>query len=134
MSVRIVACDDDAHITRAISMKLRKAGFNVETGSDGQLGWEAIQRECPALLITDYQMPRLNGLELCRRLRENEATRDLPIILLTAKGFELEEEQLRSELGIVQLVAKPFSPRELLKMVESIVGEAAVSEKSMQEA
>ncbi len=117
MSSRIVVADDESHITRAINMKLSKAGFDIETASDGQVAWEAIEREIPAMLITDYQMPRLDGLELCRRVRADEATKDLPILLLTAKGFELDEEQMRAEYGISKIVVKPFSPRELLKIV-----------------
>ncbi len=117
MSSRIVVADDESHITRAINMKLSKAGFDIETASDGQVAWEAIEREIPAMLITDYQMPRLDGLELCRRVRADEATKDLPILLLTAKGFELDEEKMRAEYGIRKIVVKPFSPRELLKIV-----------------
>ena len=117
MSSRIVVADDESHITRAINMKLSKAGFDIETASDGQVAWEAIEREIPAMLITDYQMPRLDGLGLCRRVRADEATKDLPILLLTAKGFELDEEQMRAEYGISKIVVKPFSPRELLKIV-----------------
>ncbi len=117
MSSRIVVADDESHITRAINMKLSKAGFDIETASDGQVAWEAIEREIPAMLITDYQMPRLDGLGLCRRVRADEATKDLPILLLTAKGFELDEEKMSAEYGITKIVVKPFSPRELLKIV-----------------
>ncbi len=122
MSSRIVVADDESHITRAINMKLSKAGFDIETASDGQVAWEAIEREMPALLITDYQMPRLDGLELCRRVRADEATKDLPIVLLTAKGFELDEGEMKAEYGITKIVVKPFSPRELLKIVHETLG------------
>jgi CheY-like chemotaxis protein len=61
MSTRLVVCDDEVHITRTISMKLSKAGFDVETACDGQAALEAIQRELPALVITDCQMPRMGG-------------------------------------------------------------------------
>ena len=121
MSHRIVVCDDEAHITRAISMKLTKAGFDVETAPDGQAGWEAVQREQPDMVITDYQMPRLDGIELSRRLQQDPATRSLPIILLTAKGFELDEEQLQAEAPSIRLFVKPFSPRELLDCVRELL-------------
>ena len=122
MNLRIVACDDEAHISRAVSMKLRKAGFDVETAPDGQAALEAIQRQSPALLVTDCQMPRMNGIELCRHLRAQEEYADLPIILLTAKGFELDHEQLKDELKLAAIVMKPFSPRELVGMVREILG------------
>lgn len=124
MGIRIVTCDDEAHITRAVSMKLTKAGFDVESACDGQAAWEAIERELPALLITDCQMPRLNGLKLCERLRADSRTRELPVILLTAKGYELDGDQITQELGIAKLIFKPFSPRELLATVQEIVGVA----------
>jgi CheY-like chemotaxis protein len=69
-------------------MKLSKAGYEVETASNGQDGLEAIQRELPVLVITDCQMPRMGGLELIRKLREQPETANLPVILLTAKGYE----------------------------------------------
>lgn len=122
MSIRIVCCDDEAHITRAVSMKLSKAGFDVETHFDGQAGFEAIKREKPALLITDYQMPRLNGLQLCQKLQADEVYCDIPILLLTAKGFELDESQIQAEYGVSQVVVKPFSPRLLLRTVQETLG------------
>lgn len=118
MQKRIVVCDDEIHIARAIEWKLSKAGYTVETASDGQAGWEAVRRRAPHLVISDYQMPRLDGLSLCRKLRSDPATHDLPFVLLTAKGFELDEAALRAELNLVDLVVKPFSPRELLQIVE----------------
>lgn len=122
MSTRIVVCDDEAHITRAISMKLTKGGFAVETAPDGQAAWEAVCRSAPAMVITDYQMPRMDGLTLCRQLRSEPATSGLPIILLTAKGFELQDDELKAELGLSEIMTKPFSPRELLKSVRSTLG------------
>lgn len=127
MSIRVVTCDDEAHITRAVSMKLTKAGFAVESACDGQAAWEAIQREIPAILITDCQMPRLDGLQLCERLRADPRTRDLPVILLTAKGYELDADQIAEDLGVTKLIFKPFSPRELLATVQNILGVAETS-------
>jgi len=125
MSLRIVACDDEAHITRAISMKLTKAGFDVVTASDGQMGWELIQQEKPSLVISDLQMPRMDGLSLCRMIRSTPETAEIPFILLTAKGFGLDQDELISELKLSALAVKPFSPRELLKLVQETLGVTA---------
>jgi two-component system, OmpR family, alkaline phosphatase synthesis response regulator PhoP len=125
MTQRIVICDDESYITRAVGMKLQKAGFDVEALGDGEAAWEAIQRSLPSLLITDYQMPRLDGLQLCRRLREHELTRELPVVLLTAKGYELNSEELISQHGLAGVMLKPFSPRELLQLVHSTIGMSA---------
>ena len=127
MSHRILVCDDESHITLAVSMKLTRAGFQVVTASDGQAAWEIIQREPPDLLLTDCQMPRLDGVGLCRLIRQHATTRYLPILMLTAKGYELDPEMIRGELGIVELIVKPFSPRELLQTVESVLASQAVS-------
>ncbi len=117
MALRILVCDDEPHITRAIRMKLGGAGFAVETARDGQEAWEIIHREPPALVITDYQMPRLDGLSLCRRVRSEPALASLPLVLLTAKGFEIDADALSDELGLTAVVVKPFSPRALLELV-----------------
>ncbi len=74
----------------------------------------------PDILITDCQMPRLDGAGLCRRVRENPATASLPILMLTAKGFELSHRELCEQLGVLAILAKPFSPRELLRQVEEV--------------
>jgi two-component system alkaline phosphatase synthesis response regulator PhoP len=119
---RILLCDDEFHITRAAEMKLSKAGFIVETATDGQFGWERIQQQMPHLLITDFQMPRLDGLQLCRRLRDHETTHKLSVILLTAKGYEYDWDEISRELSLTKVIAKPFSPRELLQTVQETLG------------
>ena len=118
MSQRIVVCDDDRHIVLAVTMKLSKAGFKIESASDGQGAWELIERERPDLIITDCQMPRLNGLELCQKLWEHPEMHGIPVFMLTAKGLELDAEELRRDLGVHRVIMKPFSPRDLLQLVE----------------
>lgn len=120
MSVRVMMCDDEIHILRAAEFKIARAGFDVRCAPDGLAAWEAIQAERPDMLITDFQMPRLDGLGLIQRLREAPATRDLPVVMLTAKGFEVSPQELADTLGVLAVLAKPFSPRELLRLVESI--------------
>ncbi len=129
MSFRVQICDDEPHIVLAVSLKLSKAGLLVSTAADGQSAWEIMQKERPQVVITDLQMPRLDGLALVRRMRAHPEFRDIPVILLTAKGFELDHEELRSDLDIAYVVCKPFSPRELLKMVQSLLGVPAAVEE-----
>ena len=125
MTKHILLCDDEIHILRAAEFKLKKAGYDVRTAGDGLEAWEAIQQQKPDLLITDCQMPRLDGLGLVRKVRENPATADLPVFMLTAKGFELSQDDLARKWSISAVIAKPFSPRELLQRVDSILQEAA---------
>src|SRR6202050_2588929 len=87
---KILVCDDESHILNVVSLKLRNAGFRVLTAEDGQEALEVAQQELPDLIITDYHMPRLSGLELCRRLKMAPATSRIPAIMLTARGYHLE--------------------------------------------
>ncbi|HWB11117.1 MAG TPA: response regulator [Pirellulales bacterium] len=121
MSVKILLCDDEVHIVRAAEFKLARAGYDVRCAADGQEAWEIIQQDPPDLLITDLQMPRLGGLQLIERLRQRPDTNGLPVIVLTAKGFELKPQELAERWGVLAVVGKPFSPRELLHLVESSV-------------
>ena len=118
---KILLCDDEHYILSAAEIKLRRASFEVRTGSAGEEGWTILQEWMPDVLVTDCHMPRLDGLGLAARCREHEQTRDLPILMLTAKGFELSHDQLREELGILGVMFKPFSPRELLHCIEQII-------------
>ncbi len=127
MSKHILLCDDEIHILRAAEFKLKKAGYDVRIAGDGQEAWEAIQERKPDILITDYQMPRLDGLGLVQKVRENPATADLPVFMLTAKGYELSHDDLAAKWNVMAVIAKPFSPRELLQRVNSVLQEEAVT-------
>lgn len=121
--VRVVVCDDEPHITRAVALKLRKAGFDAETHPDGRSAWESAAANPPELVVTDCQMPRMSGLEFLRAMRSDPATASVPVIMLTGKGFELNEPDLRAKFGRVRLFPKPFSPRQLLATAEQLLDE-----------
>lgn len=127
MSLHIHCCDDEPHIVLAVSLKFTKAGFQVTSDTDGEAAWESILRDPPQLLVTDMQMPRLDGLGLIQRMRTHPELKDIPTILLTGKGFELEEDELRSEFGVHKVLCKPFSPRELLSVANSLLGTTVAS-------
>jgi DNA-binding response OmpR family regulator len=110
-----------------MEFKLKKAGYEVEITTDGEEAWNAIQNRKPDLLITDCQMPRLTGLELIGRLRNNPQTADIPVFMLTAKGYELSHELLFGQLRVLRVVAKPFSPRELLQDVDAVLQNETVN-------
>jgi two-component system alkaline phosphatase synthesis response regulator PhoP len=119
MPHRVLLCDDELHILRAAEFKLLRAGYEVECAGDGEAAWEAIVRQRPDFVITDCQMPRLTGFGLAERIRANPATRDLPVIMLTAKGLELSSADVREQYGVLCVLGKPFSPRELLRLVDA---------------
>lgn len=117
----ILVVDDETHILHVVCMKLKNAGFDVITAEDGEEGLEAALEHHPDLVITDYQMPFLTGLELCQKLKEHEATRATPALMLTARGFSLDSEQL-ARTNIVAVLSKPFSPRDVLARVQELIG------------
>ena len=116
----ILVADDESHILHVVSLKLRNAGFRVITARDGAEALEMAQNEHPDLLITDYHMPELSGLELCRRLKQDEKTCKIPAIMLTARGYHLEPHDTEQS-GILRMLSKPFSPRQLLATVNEVL-------------
>jgi DNA-binding response OmpR family regulator len=122
MAKQILLVDDEPHILRAAEIKLARSGFEVRCASNGQEGWEMLLKQVPDLLITDLQMPLMDGLELTRRVRENPATVHLPVLMLTARGLEASLGQQAAELNVLSVIPKPFSPRELVHCIEVALG------------
>ena len=121
MGKRILLCDDEIHILRAAEFKLKRAGYDVRVASDGEEGWVQIQQEMPDLVVTDCQMPRLDGLGLIARAREYATTRELPFFMLTAKGLELSHTELADKFNVLEVISKPFSPRDLLRSIDEVL-------------
>ena len=121
----ILVADDETHILNVVSVKLRNAGYRVITAEDGQEALDRALAELPDLIITDYQMPYLSGVELCSRLRAEPATRDVPVILLTARGFGISQDDLEVE-NIKRVILKPFSPREVSACVSDLLAACPV--------
>jgi DNA-binding response OmpR family regulator len=122
---RILVADDEAHIVHIVQIKLRGGGYDVLTAMNGQEAFDLAVAEKPCLLISDLQMPHLSGLEVAAALHRHEQTAGIPVILLTAKGFEVDEAAI-ADTNIRMVMTKPFSPRDLLSRVNELVGPAAV--------
>jgi len=118
----ILVADDESHILHVVSLKLRNAGFNVLTAHDGQEALELARKHRPDLLITDYHMPGLSGLELCEQLKQDPATAHIRAVMLTARGYHLEPHDTEQS-GILRMISKPFSPRHLLSTVNEVLEE-----------
>jgi DNA-binding response OmpR family regulator len=123
---KIVVADDETHILHIVSLKLRNAGYDVLTAVDGEEALELCGAERPDLLITDYQMPIMTGLDVCKRLRSQAHTRHIPALMLTARGFDIEPGEM-AEAGIAAVLAKPFSPREVLEKVKELLNPAGAT-------
>lgn len=118
--IRILVCDDEPHIVHVVASKLRNAGFDVVTAADGEEALQIAQEVRPSLIVTDYQMPFLSGLELCTKLRADASLAEVPVIMLTARGFCLSESET-ANTNIKKVLPKPFSPREILRNVEELL-------------
>jgi CheY-like chemotaxis protein len=121
MTDRTILCvDDEAHILHVVSLKLKNAGYTVLTANDAEEAMELAASSPIDLLITDFQMPGLSGLELARKLHSEPGRKNLPSILLTAHGLALEQVEL-AHSGITVCISKPFSPRDLLDKVQQLL-------------
>ncbi|MCC7495627.1 MAG: response regulator [Fimbriimonadaceae bacterium] len=119
MQKRILAVDDERHIVRLIQVNLERAGYQVMTANDGVQALDIVAKERPDLIVLDWMMPQLNGMETLKRLKANEATQDIPVIMLTAKSQDADV--LRGwQSGVDCFLTKPFNPMELLTFVKRI--------------
>lgn len=117
---KILIADDEVHIIQVVAIKLKNNGFEVITAENGQKAFELACDEKPDLVITDFQMPVMTGLQLIEKLRQNPDTASVPVIMLTARGFAIEDD-VRQRLKISDCLSKPFSPRELLQNVQQVL-------------
>ncbi len=116
----VLVVDDEIHIVHVVAIKLRNNGYEVISADNGVEALETALRDKPDIIVTDYQMPAMTGLELVGKLREHEETKNTPIIMLTARSFAISQEQ-KDELKIQGCLSKPFSPKELLGNIEDIL-------------
>ncbi len=121
---RVVLVDDEPHITRMVERRLSQLGYEVRTAGDGQQGLNLIHEVMPDLVVTDLQMPYMSGIELSTRLWSSEKTKGIPVVMLTARGF-IVEQQISDLKNIRALLSKPFSTRSLVDRIGSILGEGA---------
>jgi DNA-binding response OmpR family regulator len=117
----VLAADDDEDILALVAFRLERSGYTVIQARDGQEALDLALNEKPDLAVLDVMMPKLDGFELTRRLRSEEATSRMPIILLTARAQDADVAQ-GFEAGADDYLRKPFSPQELRTRVQAILG------------
>jgi two-component system response regulator ChvI len=123
---RIALVDDDRNILTSVSMTLEAEGFEVVTFNDGQAAFDAFSKKLPDLAVLDIKMPRMDGMELLRRLRQNSA---LPVIFLTSKDEEIDEV-LGLKMGADDYIGKPFSQRLLIERIRAVLRRAENNKKA----
>ncbi|MCA9121599.1 MAG: response regulator [Planctomycetaceae bacterium] len=120
MSLTALVVDDEPHIRRVAELAIRATGCKVISACNGEQAWEEIQVNCPDILVSDVQMPKIDGIELVRMIRATPAIANLPVILLTAKGFELHQDD-SEQTRACEIICKPFSPAALSRRVHQIL-------------
>ena len=121
----VLVVDDDPDIRELITWKLRQAGYATLVAGDGEAALAAVaagdaEGRAPDLILVDWMMPKMSGIEVCRALRQDPTTARIPVILLTANAQEADVE-LGFAAGVDDYIAKPFSPREMLSRIEAVL-------------
>lgn len=129
---RILVVDDERDIVDLVAYNLGKEGFAVLRAYDGEEAMELIEKEQPRLVVLDLMLPGMNGLDICRVLRKKARTETLPIIMLTAKGDEIDKV-LGLESGADDYVTKPFRVRELLARVRAVLRRSEAAARAVDE-
>jgi len=126
---KILVVDDEIHIVHVVAIKLRNNGYEVITAANGAEAFDLACSEKPDVVVTDLQMPVMTGLELVEKIRQNQKIKDIPVILLTARNFAIEDKQ-QEDLRISDCLSKPFSPKELLRSIQDILYQSAVVQEN----
>ena len=124
---RILVAEDEPTLAFAIQLSLRRAGFEVAVAEDGCEAWDMLRKEAFDLLMTDHQMPKMTGFELCLRVWQDPQLAQLPIIILTGKEVDFGSEQRPERPDCFQIIPKPFSPRNVVAAVKHLLQVSAAS-------
>jgi len=116
MALQILIADDAPHIARSLSFVLQKEGFSVDVANNGAEALQKIREERPKVVFLDIVMPKMTGLDICKEIKTDPLLKDTYVIILTAKGGELDRQECMS-VGADEYMTKPFSPREVLERV-----------------
>lgn len=131
MAQHILLIEDDRDIATLITYQLRQAKYQIEVEHDGERGLKAALRNVPSMVILDLMLPSLDGLSICKALRSNSKTQNVPILMVTAKGEEIDRIA-GFELGADDYLSKPFSPRELVLRVQAIFKRMKTTETAIK--
>ena len=127
---RILVVDDEIYIVHILDFSLGMEGYEVLTALDGEQALEKARSEQPDLIVLDIMMPKLDGYETCKRLKADPEIKDVPVILLSAKGRNVDQK-VGFEVGADDYITKPFSPRKLVERINAILGHGT-SQQRMQ--
>ena len=123
MAVDVLIAEDEPSILESLDFILRRAGFSIASVTDGDAALAAVRRERPRMLVLDVMLPKRSGFDVLKQLRADEATRDLPIMVLTAKG-QAQDRRIAEELGASSFVTKPYANADVVGAVKRLLGVA----------
>jgi len=118
---KVLVVDDEIYILHILDFSLNAEGYEVITAEDGEQAIEKAQKEQPDLVVLDVMMPKIDGYEACRKMKQDPKMKDVPVILLTAKGRDIDRK-LGLEVGADDYITKPFSPNKLIEKIGSFLG------------
>jgi len=121
MAKYVLIVDDEPNIVLSLEFLMKKEGYEMQSVSNGEEAMQAIDEKAPDLILLDVMMPRKDGYEVCQELRANPSWKDIKIIMLTAKGRDVEREKGLA-LGANDYITKPFATQELVEKVKSLLG------------
>lgn len=132
MKEKILVVEDDRHISKLLKYNLEKSGYDCILADDGEEALKLLDKQQISLIILDIMLPKMDGFEVCRLIKQNEKFNTVPIVMLTAKGEEVDRI-VGLELGADDYVLKPFSPRELILRIKAVLrrGKTPESEKDI---
>jgi DNA-binding response OmpR family regulator len=128
---KILIIEDETDVADLLTLNLRKAGYKVSEAADGASGLQKAREDRPAFIILDLMLPKMSGLEVCRILKSDTATAQIPILMLTAKAEEVDRI-VGLEFGADDYVTKPFSPREIVLRIRAILRRGEKPEETLQ--
>jgi two-component system phosphate regulon response regulator PhoB len=129
MRGHILVVEDEADLAELVVFNLKQAGYTASMAGDGETALAEVERKRPDLIILDLMLPDISGTEVCRRLRSSADTQDIPVVMLTARGEEVDRV-LGFEVGADDYVVKPFSPRELVLRISAVLRRSAPVEQA----
>jgi two-component system, OmpR family, alkaline phosphatase synthesis response regulator PhoP len=121
---KILVVDDEIYIVHILDFSLGIEGYEVMTALDGEQALAKVAQDRPDLIVLDIMMPKLDGYETCKALKQNPETHDIPVILLSAKGRNVDQK-VGFEVGADDYITKPFSPRKLVERINAILGQTS---------
>src|SRR2546422_6386501 len=128
---KILIVEDETDVADLLTLNLRKAGYRVSTAADGASGLQKARDNRPDFIILDLMLPKMSGLEVCRILKSDTATSQIPILMLTAKAEEVDRI-VGLEFGADDYVTKPFSPREIVLRIRAILRRGEKADESLE--